>query len=151
MSLADGADLIFSGINFEDAASNVAEHYGIPFATLHYFPLRPNSRVLPSLPAPLARALVRAFWWMSWRGTKKAEDTQRRDLGLPKATRSAPWRITQRGSLEIQAYDEACFPGLAAEWALLGEPVSMPAASAYLPDRATLRPTASESSRLVQS
>jgi UDP:flavonoid glycosyltransferase YjiC (YdhE family) len=117
MSLADGADLIFSGINFEDAASNVAEHYDIPFATLHYFPLRPNSRVLPFLPAPLARAIVKAFWWMSWRGTKKAEDTQRRDLGLPKATRSAPWRITQRGSLEIQAYDEACFPGLAAEWA----------------------------------
>jgi UDP:flavonoid glycosyltransferase YjiC (YdhE family) len=26
-------------------------------------------------------------------------------------------RITERGSLEIQAYDEVCFPGLAAEWA----------------------------------
>jgi UDP:flavonoid glycosyltransferase YjiC (YdhE family) len=117
MSLADGADLIFSGINFEDAASNVAEHYGIPLATLHYFPLRPNARLLPFLPAPLARGIVRAFWWMSWRGTKKVEDTQRRELGLPKATRSAPWRITENGSLEVQAYDEACFPGLATEWA----------------------------------
>ena len=29
----------------------------------------------------------------------------------------APRRITERGSLEIQAYDEVCFPGLAAEWA----------------------------------
>ena len=28
-----------------------------------------------------------------------------------------PRRITERGSLEIQAYDEVCFPGLAAEWA----------------------------------
>ncbi|EHB49691.1 glycosyl transferase family 28 [Mycolicibacterium rhodesiae JS60] len=117
MSLAEGADLIFSGINFEDAASNVAEYYDIPFATLHYFPLRPNSRVLPFLPARLARGVVRAFWWMSWRGTKKVEDTQRRELGLPKATRSAPRRITERGSLEVQAYDEACFPGLRAEWA----------------------------------
>ena len=117
MSLADGADLIFSGINFEDAAANVAEHYGIPLATLHYFPLRPNARVLPFLPARLARAVVRAFWWVSWRGTKKVEDVQRRELGLPKATHSAPRRITERGSLEIQAYDEACFPGLAAEWA----------------------------------
>lgn len=117
MSLADGADLIFSGINFEDAAANVAEHYDIPLATLHYFPLRPNARVLPFLPARLGRAVVRAFWWVSWRATKKVEDTQRRDLGLPKATRSAPRRITERGSLEIQAYDEACFPGLAAEWA----------------------------------
>jgi UDP:flavonoid glycosyltransferase YjiC (YdhE family) len=117
MSLADGADLIFTGINFEDAAANVAEHYDIPLATLHYFPLRPNGQTLRFLPAPLARAAVTAFWWGSWRGTKKAEDAQRLELGLPKATGSAPRRITERGSLEIQAYDEACFPGLAAEWA----------------------------------
>lgn len=116
ITLAEGADLIFSGINFEDAAANVAERYDIPLATLHYFPLRPNARVLPFLPPSLARAVVRAFWWVSWRGTKKVEDTQRRELGLPKATHSAPRRITECGSLEIQAYDEACFPGLAAEW-----------------------------------
>ncbi|MCV7103868.1 glycosyltransferase [Mycobacterium palustre] len=116
-SLAQGADLIFTGINFEDAAANVAEYYDIPLATLHYFPLRPNGQTLPFLPAPLARLAVRAFWWVSWRGTKKAEDAQRRELGLPKAAGSAHRRITDRGSLEIQAYDEACFPGLAAEWA----------------------------------
>jgi UDP:flavonoid glycosyltransferase YjiC (YdhE family) len=116
MSLADGADLLFTGINFEDAAANVAEYYGIPLATLHYFPLRPNSQTLRFLPAPLARAAVRAFWWVTWRGMKKAEDAQRRELGLPKATGSPPRRITDRGSLEIQAYDEACFPGLATEW-----------------------------------
>jgi UDP:flavonoid glycosyltransferase YjiC (YdhE family) len=117
ISMADGADLILTGINFEDAAANVAEHHEIPLATLHYFPLRPNSQVLTFLPAPLGRSAVRAFWWLSWRGTKKVEDTQRRELGLLKASGSAPRRITDRGSLEIQAYDEACFPGLAAEWA----------------------------------
>jgi UDP:flavonoid glycosyltransferase YjiC (YdhE family) len=117
MSLADGADLLFTAINFEDAAANVAEHYDIPLATLHYFPLRPNGRTLRFLPAPLARAAVTAFWWVTWRGMKKGEDAQRRELGLPKASGSAPRRITERGSLEIQAYDEACFPGLAAEWA----------------------------------
>jgi UDP:flavonoid glycosyltransferase YjiC (YdhE family) len=116
MSLADGADLLFTGINFEDAAANVAEYYGIPLATLHYFPLRPNSRTLRFLPAPVARAAVTAFWWVTWLGMKKAEDAQRHELGLPKAIGSAPRRITERGSLEIQAYDEACFPGLAAEW-----------------------------------
>ena len=116
MSLADGADLLFTGINFEDAAANVAEHYDIPLATLHYFPLRPNSQTLRLLPAPLARSAVTAFWWVSWRGMKKAEDAQRSELGLPKAVGSAPRRITERGSLEIQAYDEACFPGLANEW-----------------------------------
>ena len=67
MSMADGADLILTGINFEDAAANVAEHYGIPLATLHYFPLRPNPQVLPFLPAlqhtrgtPKARPVVTA-------------------------------------------------------------------------------------------
>ena len=50
MSLADGADLLFTGINFEDAAANVAEYYDIPLATLHYFPLRPNGRD-PAIPA----------------------------------------------------------------------------------------------------
>jgi UDP:flavonoid glycosyltransferase YjiC (YdhE family) len=38
-------------------------------------------------------------------------------LGLPKATGPSLRRIAARGSLEIQAYDEVCFPGLAAEWA----------------------------------
>ncbi len=60
---------------------------------------------------------MRLFWWISWLGTKKVEDAQRRELGLPKATGPSPQRITKRGSLEIQAYDEVCFPGLAAEWA----------------------------------
>lgn len=116
MSLADGADLIFTGINFEDAAANVAEHYDIPLATLHYFPLRPNGQVLTFLPAAWRRSAVAAFWWLSWRVMKKVEHAQRRELGLPRAKGSAPRRITQRGSLEIQAYDAACFPGLAAEW-----------------------------------
>lgn len=116
-SLGRGTDLIFTGINFEDAAANVAEHYDIPLATLHYFPLRPNGQTLRFLPARLRRPAVAAFWWVSWRGMKQAEDAQRLELGLPKATGSAPRRITERGSLEIQAYDEACFPGLAAEWA----------------------------------
>ena len=37
--------------------------------------------------------------------------------GCPRATGPAPRRIADRGSLEIQAYDEVYFPGLAAEWA----------------------------------
>jgi len=117
VSLADGADLIFTGINFEDAAANVAEYYDIPLATLHYFPLRPNGQTLVFLPAPLRRSAVAAFWWVSWRGVKRAEDALRRELGLPRAKGSAPRRISERGSLEIQGYDEALFPGLAAEWA----------------------------------
>ena len=52
------------------------------------------------------------YEWLSWRlVTKKLEDAQRRELGLPKATGPSPRRIAERGSLEIQAYDEVCFRG----------------------------------------
>ena len=116
-SLTDGADLLLTGINYEDTAANVAEYRDIPLATLHIFPSRANGRLLPFLPAPLGRSAMKTFEWLSWRGSKKVEDTQRRELGLPEAT--SPWtrRIAERGSLEIQAYDEVCYPGLAAEWA----------------------------------
>jgi UDP:flavonoid glycosyltransferase YjiC (YdhE family) len=116
-SLADGADLLFTGLVFEEPAANVAEYYDIPLATLHYFPMRANGQLLPFLPSPLGRTAMTVNEWLSWRVTKEAEDAQRRELGLPKTTGPSPRRITERGSLEIQAYDEVCFPGLAAEWA----------------------------------
>jgi UDP:flavonoid glycosyltransferase YjiC (YdhE family) len=116
-SLAADADLLFTGLVFEEVAANVAEHHGIPLATLHYFPLRPNGQLLSFLPAPLGRAAMTVQQWLTWRGTRKAEDAQRRKLGLPKATDPPSRRIPKCGSLEIQAYDEVCFPGLAAEWA----------------------------------
>ncbi|MEZ0364239.1 glycosyltransferase [Mycobacterium sp. pUA109] len=116
-SLADGADLLFTDMVFEQQAANVAEHYDIPLATLHFLPIRVNGQLIPILPPSLTRFALRALEWVHWRETKKVEDAQRRDLGLPKANTPSPRRITQRGSLEIQAYDEVCFPGLAAEWA----------------------------------
>lgn len=116
-SLADGADLLLTGMNYEDTAANVAEYCGIPLATLHHFPWRTNGAIVPFLPAPMGRAAMTVYEWLLWRGAKQGEDAQRRELGLPPAT--CPWtrRIAERGSLEIQAYDEACYPGLAAEWA----------------------------------
>ena len=80
---------------------------------------------MPSLPPPLARSAMTVYEWLAWRVTKKAEDAQRRELGLPKATGPSPRRIAERGSLEIQAYDEVCFPGLAAEWAKCGWPTAL--------------------------
>ena len=115
--LADGADLLFTGPGFPGIPANVAEYYGIPLAVMHYFPMRPNGQLSPGLPAPLVRSAMTALDWVQYRVTKKAENTQRRELGLPKATGPAPGRIAARGSLEIQAYDQVCFPGLATEWA----------------------------------
>ncbi|MFY9768599.1 MAG: glycosyltransferase [Mycobacterium sp.] len=116
-SLADGADLLVTNLLLEQQAATVAEHYEIPLATLHTFPIRANGQLVPILPAPLIRSAITVYKWLSWRTGKKVEDAQRRELGLPKATGPPPRRIAERGSLEIQAYDEVCFPGLAAEWA----------------------------------
>jgi UDP:flavonoid glycosyltransferase YjiC (YdhE family) len=117
MSLADGADMLFTGVIGEQPAANVAEYYDVPLATLHTFPMRPNGQTVPILPASLARSAMTVSEWLSSHITKKLEDAQRRELGLPEATGPSSRRIEDRGSLEIQAYDEVCFPGLAAEWA----------------------------------
>jgi UDP:flavonoid glycosyltransferase YjiC (YdhE family) len=116
-SLADGADLILTGTTYQEIASNVAEYHGIPLAALHYFPVRANSHILPiSLPSQLIRSVMTAAEWVYWRVLKEAEDAQRRELGLPKATIRSVRRTVEGGALEIQAYDEVFFPGLAEEW-----------------------------------
>lgn len=117
VSLADGADVLFTLLIGEQSAVNVAEYYGIPLATLHTLPVRANGQMVPILPAPLLRSAATISEWLEWPMTKKLEDAQRRELGLAKATAPASRRIRDRGSLEIQAYDEVCFPGLGAEWA----------------------------------
>ncbi|GAT11586.1 glycosyltransferase [Mycolicibacterium novocastrense] len=115
-SLAEGADLLFADAGFDQPAANVAEYFDIPLATLHTSPLRAHSELVPKS-SPLIRVAMTLSKWLGWRLAKRFEDAQRRELGLPKATRPSSERIAERGSLEIQAYDEACFPGLASNWA----------------------------------
>jgi UDP:flavonoid glycosyltransferase YjiC (YdhE family) len=116
-ALADGADLLLTGMVQQGLATNAAEYHQIPLAGLHCFPVRVNSQVLPGLPSPLIRSGISALWWAHWQMTKKTEDEQRRKLLLPSAIGSSTRRIMEQASLEIQAYDELFFPGLAAEWA----------------------------------
>jgi UDP:flavonoid glycosyltransferase YjiC (YdhE family) len=117
VSLTDGADLILTGTTYQEVVANVAEYRGIPLAALHYFPARVNSSAVP-IPAP--PTLIRSVWtaaeWLHWRMMKDAEDAQRRELDLPKATVRCARRIVEGGALEIQAYDRLFFPGLAEEW-----------------------------------
>ncbi|OBK98275.1 glycosyl transferase family 1 [Mycobacterium sp. 1245499.0] len=115
-SLADGADLVLAGQTYQEIAANVAEYQGLPLVTLHHVPMRPNGQVVAILPPPASRFAVQVFDWLTWRLSKKLEDAQRAELGLPKTTSSSPRRIAALGALEIQAYDEVAFPGLAAEW-----------------------------------
>jgi UDP:flavonoid glycosyltransferase YjiC (YdhE family) len=118
--VANGADLLVTGVPYQESAANVAEYYGIPLAAVHHVPLRVNGQIgFPTVvraPAPLVRFVLAASDWVQWRTTKRAEDAQRRDLSLPRAESPASRRMMERGALEIQAYDEFCFPGLAAEW-----------------------------------
>jgi UDP:flavonoid glycosyltransferase YjiC (YdhE family) len=100
MALANGADLLLTGAFEQDFAANVAEYYDIPLAALHCFPVR-----------------FFASQWLHRQRMEEAEGAQRRALGLPEATGPSSCRKVERASLEIQAYDEFCFPGLAAEWA----------------------------------
>ncbi|AEV70959.1 glycosyl transferase, UDP-glucuronosyltransferase [Mycolicibacterium rhodesiae NBB3] len=115
-SLARDADVVLAGQAYQETAVSVAEFFDLPLVTLHHIPMRPNSQLVTFLPMPFRRPAMTLFDWFTWRLNKKVENAQRRELGLPKATTPSPRRIAERGSLEIQAYDEACFPGLAEEW-----------------------------------
>jgi len=93
-TVAQGADLLVAGFNEQGLAANVAEYYGIPLAALHPFPTRIWS------PESMVSVI-----------TKQTDDVQRHALGLPEKTGPSA-----RKPLEIQAYDELCLPGPAAEW-----------------------------------
>lgn len=115
-SLAAGADLLFTGVSYQEAAANVAEYYRIPVAAWHHVPVRPNGYLLSIVPPALMRSTLTVGDWALWRVTKRADDAQRRRLGLPRATAPVSRRMADRGSLEVQAYDALCFPGLETEW-----------------------------------
>lgn len=120
MALAQGADLLVTGVGYEELVVNVAQRQQIPLATVLWFPVRVNGRLGLPLPAPVIRAAMRAYEWLVWLGVRKAEDAQRRELGLPAVRGPVARRIAASGALEIQAYDDLCFPGLSDEWAHFG-------------------------------
>jgi vancomycin aglycone glucosyltransferase len=93
-SLTGGADLLVAGFNERGLAANIADYYGIPLAVLHFFPecIWPSEGLYSSV-------------------AKDTDDAQRRALGLSETPGPSA-----RPMLEIQAYDELCLPGPAAEW-----------------------------------
>src|SRR5699024_3661594 len=92
MSLSQDVDLLSTGLNYEQAAANVAEYYDIPLVTLHHFPMRPNGKLVPALPSAVVRVGGTVSDWLFWLSTKHAEDAQRRELGLARARVPSPRR-----------------------------------------------------------
>lgn len=118
-ALAADADLLMTGQTYHGAVANVAEYHDIPLAALHHFPVRVNGQVaIPWIPTPepLMRTSMKASWRLYAYVSKDVDREQRRALGLPVATAPAAQRMLERGVPEIQGYDQALFPGLAAEW-----------------------------------
>ncbi|WP_122440463.1 glycosyltransferase [Mycobacterium attenuatum] len=91
-ALTDGADVVLASYNEQHLAANVAEYHGISAAALHFFPARIWA------PGGMAAAI-----------TTEVDGNQRSALGLPEFDQPQP-------ILEMQAYDQLCLPGQAAEW-----------------------------------
>jgi len=116
-SVAGGADALVTGVSYEELVFDVSEYCGVPLATVFWFPMRVNGKLLPNLPGPIVRAAMKVYELVVWLSVKRVVGLARRELGLPPATGPVPGRIAERELLEIQAYDDVLFPGLADEWA----------------------------------
>ncbi|MEE4023648.1 nucleotide disphospho-sugar-binding domain-containing protein [Gordonia sp. PKS22-38] len=132
--LADDADVLVTGLLAQERAATVAEFAGATFVPLHYCPIRANTSV--DMFGGTPRWARRALWFIgdqvNWLTVRKRDNDLRRRLGLPPARRPLPRRISVAGTPEVQAYDAAFFPGLAAEW-----PARRPFAGALIPDEQT--------------
>ncbi|MGU3431569.1 glycosyltransferase [Actinomycetes bacterium M1A6_2h] len=123
LELTDGADLVVTGVTTEQIALTVAEKREMAFTTMQHAPIRRNSQFSPvpaapdSLPPWATLATWSAYDHLLWTLTRRRENTLRRRLGLPTVRSGVPERIEAAGGLEIQAYDPALCPDLAADWA----------------------------------
>lgn len=117
IKMAEDADLILAGSTYQPLAANVAEFYGIPLSVLHHFSQRRNRVILAdSIPSLLAKPIWDIAEWTYWQLLKPAEQTQRKTLGLKSTIVNPFQRMQEQGALEIQAYDEALFPGISKEF-----------------------------------
>ncbi|GGF31362.1 glycosyltransferase [Williamsia phyllosphaerae] len=125
LEMADGADLVVTGLMGQERGATVAEFRDAAFVPLHYCPVRP-SRSVPVPLGPLAAlravpVLSEAVWRLVdhafWLGSARRGDVAlRARLGMPTASGPLGGRLRNAGTPEIQAYDAGLFPALAAEW-----------------------------------
>ncbi|MBJ7288208.1 glycosyltransferase [Williamsia sp.] len=125
LEMADGADLVVTGLMGQERGATVAEFRDAAFVPLHYCPVRPSRSVpvplgpLAALRAvpPLSKAVWRLVDHAFWLGSARRGDVAlRQRLGMAAASGPLGGRLRSAGTAEIQAYDPGLFPTLAAEW-----------------------------------
>ena len=122
LDLTESADAIIAGSAGQERAHNVSQVRGIPHIPLHYCPIRRNRQVslLAHLGVDVRGVVAEASWrageQLLWLASRRAEQRLTDELGLPRASAPYATQIARTGLQEIQAYDPALFPGLAAEW-----------------------------------
>lgn len=122
IDLADGADAIIGTPAGQERAHAVSRRLGIPHVPVHYCPIRGNRRIsifdIVGIPAPAP--LAAASWWvldqLLTRSQRATEATLLADIGLAPGKGPLSRQIAATGVPEIQAYDPAIIPGLAADW-----------------------------------
>ncbi|MGU3292278.1 glycosyltransferase [Williamsia sp. M5A3_1d] len=114
-------DGLVSGPLGQDRIADLAEHLDVDMATVRLCAMSENGAIcaVPTrhrLPPVINRASWRLVDTLTWTFSRSSQNRFRASLGLPDAAEPMPARLRRSGTLEIQAYDPALFPGLAAEW-----------------------------------
>jgi UDP:flavonoid glycosyltransferase YjiC (YdhE family) len=117
-----GVDGVVSGPLCQERMYAIAEKLKVPFSVMRFGPFSENGVIgaIPGVALPGPPAVNRASWkvtdTLGWTFGKGAENSFRSTIGLSSVTDSLHRRLVRGGVLQIQAYDPALFPGLAAEW-----------------------------------
>lgn len=118
VDVSKGADLVVSGILWEDLVLPLAEHLRVPLVTLHSAPFRPTTAVpaplvtTRSLPGPLNRATHGLFDRVWRKGVRPQAALLRARLGLPAPGPSTAKALGALGVTELQAYSPTLVPGV---------------------------------------
>ncbi|GAA1455630.1 glycosyltransferase [Williamsia maris] len=116
-----GVDGLISGPLGQERIHALAEHLGVPMATMRFCAMSENGAIgaIPTsraLPAAVNRASWRTADAITWTFGKGPENRFRARLGLPAARQRLPHRLQRDEVVQLQAYDPVFFPGLEREW-----------------------------------
>lgn len=116
------AEVLVAGPLCQDRGLAVAEALGVPLVVLRFAPLSENGLLgaIPGVSDGWSPEWKRRSWRfadrVTWWATGWNEQSFRARLGLPRASGPLPRRLRAAGIPQVQAYDEALIPGLAADW-----------------------------------